>query len=63
MPINLETINLFYNLNLKPCEAKKFIENEISKEKIKKPKNLEEKAISLIGRALYEAFIKGYTIK
>jgi len=64
MPINLETINSFYNLNLKPYEVKKFLENEIKKEKkINEPKNLEEKAISLIGRPLYEAFIKGYTIK
>jgi UDP-galactopyranose mutase len=63
MPINLETINSFYNLNLKPHEAKEFIKNEIAKEWIKEPKNLEEKAISLIGRPLYEAFIKGYTIK
>ncbi len=63
MPINLETINSFYNLNLKPYEAKEFIRNEIAKEGIKEPKNLEEKAISLIGRPLYEALIKGYTIK
>jgi UDP-galactopyranose mutase len=63
MPINLETINSFYNLNMRPCEAKEFIENEISKEGIINPTNLEEKAISLIGRPLYEAFIKGYTIK
>ncbi len=63
MPINLETINSFYNLNLKPYEAKKFIASEISKEGISRPRNLEEKAISLIGRPLYEAFIKGYTIK
>jgi UDP-galactopyranose mutase len=63
MPINLETINSFYNLNMKPCEAKEFIKNEITKEGITVPKNLEEKAISVIGRPLYEAFIKGYTIK
>ena len=63
MPINLETINSFYNLNLKPCEAKEFIKNEISKAGVTKPTNLEEKAISLTGRPLYEAFIKGYTIK
>jgi UDP-galactopyranose mutase len=63
MPINLETINSFYNLNLKPYEANIFLKKEIEKEGIKSPKNLEEKAISLIGRSLYEAFIKGYTIK
>ena len=63
MPINLETINAFYNLNLKPYEAKIFLKKEIEKEGIKFPKNLEEKAISMVGRPLYEAFIRGYTIK
>ncbi len=63
MPINLETINNFYNLNLRPDEAKEFIAEEISKEKIESPKNLEEKAISMIGRPLYEAFIRDYTHK
>jgi UDP-galactopyranose mutase len=63
MPINLETINSFYDLNLKPAEARKFIEEEVRKSGIKEPRNLEEKAISLIGRPLYEAFIRGYTIK
>jgi len=63
MPINLETINSFYNLNLKPHQVSNFLLEEIRKENIKEPKNLEEKAISLVGRPLYEAFIKGYTIK
>lgn len=63
MPINLETINSFYMLNLKPFEAKGFLKKELDKEKIINPKNLEEKAISLIGRPLYKAFIKEYTIK
>jgi len=63
MPINLETINSFYNLNLKPYQAKELLKKEIEKEGIQEPKNLEEKAISLIGRPLYEAFIKGYTMK
>ena len=63
MPFNLETINSFFNLNLNPIEAKIFLAKEISKEMISQPKNLEEKAISLIGRSLYEAFIKGYSIK
>ncbi len=63
MPINLETINSFYGINLKPYEVDAFLKIEINKEKIKTPKNLEEKAISLIGRPLYEAFIKGYTAK
>jgi len=63
MPINLETINSFYNLNLKPFEVRPFLEKEIRKENITAPENFEEKAISLVGRPLYEAFLKGYTLK
>ncbi|NQT61438.1 MAG: UDP-galactopyranose mutase [Candidatus Marinimicrobia bacterium] len=63
MPINLETINSFYNLNLKPFEVSTFIEAEVHKSGINSPGNFEEKAISMVGRALYEAFIKGYTAK
>jgi len=63
MPINLETINSFYEKNLTPDEAYKFLLEEIEKYKIESPKNLEEKAISLIGKPLYEAFIYGYTKK
>jgi len=63
MPINLETINSFYNKNLKPYEVQDFLNSEILKENYQEPKNFEEKAISLIGRPLYEAFIEGYTKK
>jgi UDP-galactopyranose mutase len=63
MPINMTTINSFYSINLKPAEVNDFLVEEAAKEKIDKPENLEEEAISLIGRPLYEAFIKGYTIK
>lgn len=63
MPINLETINSFYHLNLKPFEVDDFLYQEISKENIQDPENFEEKAVSLVGRPLYEAFIRGYTIK
>lgn len=63
MPINLETINSFYNQNFTPREAREFIAQEVKKKNIENPQNLEEKAVSVIGRPLYEAFIKGYTIK
>lgn len=63
MPINLETINSFYNLNLSPSEARELIKKEVSREAIRRPKNLEEKAVCSIGRPLYEAFVRGYTIK
>lgn len=63
MPINLMTINSFYEKNFSPEEAKRFINREIQRDSIQDPKSLEEKAISLIGKPLYEAFIKGYTQK
>ena len=63
MPINLETINTFYKTNLKPFEVDAFLKKEIDKEYYDNPKNFEEQAISIIGRPLYDAFIKGYTTK
>ncbi len=64
MPISLATINAFYGLNLKPFEVEPFIEAERAKAGLANPPaNLEEKAVALIGRPLYEAFIKGYTAK
>ena len=63
MPINLMTINSFFNSNYTPAEAAAFLSNEIARERVEHPTNLEEKAISLIGRRLYEAFIQGYTQK
>ncbi len=63
MPISLATINSFYNRNLRPHEVEAFIAEEAGKEAKAQPANLEEKAVSLIGRPLYEAFIKGYTQK
>jgi UDP-galactopyranose mutase len=63
LPINLETINSFYGTTLSVEQAKRFIENEAKREKISNPSNLEEKALSLIGKPLYEAFIKEYTTK
>lgn len=63
MPINLETVNLFYQEQLRPFQLEGFMRQELAKESYPQPKNLEEKAINLVGRPLYEAFIKGYTEK
>lgn len=63
MPINLSTVNALYNLDLTPAQAAAFVREEAAREGISAPANLEEKAISLVGRPLYEAFIRGYTIK
>ena len=62
-PINLKTINSFYNLNLSSSQAEEFIKNETLKSNIKDPKNFEEKAISLVGEKLYNSFIKNYSEK
>lgn len=63
MPINLATFNDLYKKDLGPAEARRFLTAEIAACNINKPTNLEEKAISLIGRPLYEAFIQNYTTK
>lgn len=63
LPINLFTINKLYGEELTPAQAKGRIANEIAAEGIGEPQNLEEKAISLIGRKLYRAFIENYTAK
>ncbi|WP_368388488.1 UDP-galactopyranose mutase [Schaalia turicensis] len=63
MPINLGTINQFFNAAYGPDAARALVEDQASELGGKTPENLEEKAISLIGRPLYEAFIKGYTAK
>ncbi|WP_320171474.1 UDP-galactopyranose mutase [Maridesulfovibrio sp.] len=63
MPVNLQTINSFFGISLKPHEVDEFIRLKSSRENITDPQNLEEKAVSLIGRELYEAFVKGYTLK
>lgn len=62
-PINLSTINSFYDLNLRPFEVKQFLFEESQKAHIVNPQNMEEKIISLIGEDLYKAFFKEYTIK
>ena len=63
MPINLETINSFFNKNFTPSEAEKFIKDISSKYKKFKYQSFEDKAKSQIGTKLYEAFIKNYTKK
>lgn len=63
MPVNLGTINALYDTALPPEAAKALIRHEASLEAGAEPANLEEKAISLVGRRLYEAFIKNYTAK
>jgi UDP-galactopyranose mutase len=62
-PINLGTICQFFGKQFSPDEARRLIQEQASELGGRMPQNLEEKAISLIGRPLYEAFVKGYTTK
>lgn len=63
MPINLGTLCSFYERRLSPREATELLREEIERCAVTDPQNLEEKALSLIGRPLYDAFIRGYTQK
>ncbi|MCE5301674.1 MAG: UDP-galactopyranose mutase [Planctomycetaceae bacterium] len=63
MPINLGTICAFFGRAMTPDEARRLVAEQIASESIERPANLEQKAVSLIGRPLYEAFIRGYTKK
>jgi UDP-galactopyranose mutase len=63
LPMNLGLINQFFGKAHTPDEARALIAEQASEFDTDSAQNLEEKAISLIGRPLYEAFIKGYTAK
>ena len=63
MPINLGTINQFFNAAYSPAEAKALIAEQAGELAGTDPQNLNDKGISLIGRPLYEAFIKHSTAK
>ncbi|MFT4286871.1 UDP-galactopyranose mutase [Nocardioides sp.] len=63
LPMNLGLINQFFGKSHTPEEARALIAEQSSEIRTEDATNLEEKAISLIGRPLYEAFIKGYTAK
>lgn len=63
MPINLGTICQYFGRRLSPDEARALIAAQAAELGGRPPVNLEEKAIALVGRPLYEAFIRGYTAK
>jgi len=62
-PMNLGMISQFFGKYFTPDEARALIAEQASEIATEDATNLEEKAISLIGRPLYEAFVKGYTAK
>lgn len=63
LPINLNTLCAFHDRSLTPGQARALVRAEVDALGITEPANLEEKALSLIGTSLYEAFIRGYTAK
>ncbi|MDN5632003.1 MULTISPECIES: UDP-galactopyranose mutase [unclassified Kocuria] len=63
MPINLGTINQFFRAAYSPGEARELIREQAGELAGTDPQNLNDKGIQLIGRPLYEAFIKHYTGK
>jgi len=62
LPINLLTINHFYGKTFSPAEARTFLTTQ-SDNSIQDPRSFEEQALRFVGRDLYEAFLKNYTIK
>lgn len=62
-PMNLALINQFFGRSFSPDEARALVAEQAAEIDTADAQNLEEKAISLIGRPLYEAFVRGYTAK
>lgn len=62
LPFNMNTFSRMWNIRT-PREARDKIKEQITELSITEPKNLEEQALSLVGRDVYEKLIKGYTEK
>ena len=62
LPFNMYTFNKMWGV-VTPEEAQAKIEEQKKAANITEPKNLEEQAISLVGKDIYEKLIKGYTEK
>ena len=63
MPFNMNTFSKMWDDVVTPSDALRHIEEEKKEMEGKEPSNLEEQAISLVGRTIYEKLIKGYTEK
>lgn len=62
LPFNMNTFSKMWGVRT-PGEAKAIIDEQIKKEGITEPRNLEEQALSLVGRDVYEKLVRGYTEK
>lgn len=63
MPFNMNTFTKLWDDVITPADALKKIEGQKTELNGKTPENLEEQAISLVGRDIYEKLVKGYTEK
>ncbi|QPE05209.1 UDP-galactopyranose mutase [Microbacterium schleiferi] len=63
LPINLGTINQFFRAAYTPAQARALVRELAEEFDPKAASNLEERAIGLVGRPLYEAFVRDYTAK
>ena len=63
MPFNMNTFTKLWKDVVTPLDAINKIETQKQELKGKEPENLEEQAISLVGRDIYEKLVKGYTEK
>ena len=62
LPFNMNTFNKLWGV-FTPEEAKQKIQEELQEVNIDEPKNLEQQAIKLVGKTIYEKLVKGYTEK
>lgn len=62
LPINLLTINQFFGKTMSPQEAAVFMA-DVGDKGIEKPESFEDQALKFVGKDMYEAFFKGYTLK
>lgn len=62
LPINLHTINQFFDQVMSPAEAASFLQ-DLARDDIAEPQNFEEQGLTLLGEELYRAFFLGYTKK
>lgn len=62
LPFNMNTFNELWGV-ITPAEAKALIERQIKDLRLGTPANLEEQALSMVGRDIYEKLVKGYTEK
>ncbi|MBN8205705.1 UDP-galactopyranose mutase [Microbacterium esteraromaticum] len=63
MPVNLGTINQFFQSAYTPDQARELVRQQAGEFDVKSAQNFEEKGIALVGRPLFEAFFRDYTAK